>query len=458
MIPAKHTKIFQIITLSIIKARERGKKDTRCYLVGGYVRDYLIGKEPKDIDCVCNNIDDVLAELETILNAKNIHFKKQVYQAFGTRLYHFLEENVEFVLPRRESYREYTSRNPEIKEGTFKDDAFRRDFTVNAIYLSLNPEDYLKPVDLTKRGISDLKKMVLDTPLDPSITFNEDPLRMLRLARFYAVKGFKPVKRVVESCKKNANRLSIIKIERVEEEIMKSIVSPTYFEVLYELGLLFIVFPELKNIEGLKQEEKWHKNDVLIHTFLVVRCLPPIMRLAGLYHDTGKIIIKKTGTFYEHEKLSVEFARSRLHSLKFPKEIIDYTTFIIKNHMRLLFLLNEEQITSKATRRFMKEFGDKICDLITFFKCDIYGDGVNIKEQIQKLETFMQQMKNVELSCPVPQKLAIDGNDVMRVLDLKHGGEIVGRILHEIMQKVVDQEIQNEKMILIEHVKTTYKK
>jgi len=454
-IPEKHSAILEIITEAVQRSRKETQNDVKCFLVGGYVRDLLAGMQPKDIDCVCSFIDPFMVSLEKILSEKNIHHDKSVYAAFGTILMHFLGEDVEFVMPRKESYRSYQSRNPTVEEGTFEDDAFRRDFTVNSIYLSLNPENFCQPIDITGRGIVDLRNKVLDTPIDPDITFSDDPLRMLRAARFISVKGFKPAKRVIEASRKNAGRINIIVKDRIQEEIKKSIVSEKYFRVLDDLGLLDVIFPEVTPLRGMAQPSKYHAFDTFTHVMKVVECLPPNLRIAGLYHDVGKIIVKETGNFNGHPEISERLFRERFEELRFPRDFIHENAFIIRHHMIVLELAYDQNLTDRAVRRFIADYRLRLDDLFTFARCDKIAAGVDVNDGLLKIKNLENKVIATIKGVPEKKQLALSGKDIMETLRI-HPGPSVGKIKDDVQHLVEEGVLQNDRDVLIDYIVKMY--
>lgn len=454
-IPEKHSAILHIITEAVQRSRQETQNDVKCFLVGGYVRDLLAGMQPKDIDCVCSFIDPFMVSLEKILSEKNIHHDKSVYAAFGTILMHFLDEDVEFVMPRKESYRSYQSRNPTVEEGTFEDDAFRRDFTVNSIYLSLNPENFCQPIDITGRGIADLRNKILDTPINPDITFSDDPLRMLRAARFVSVKGFKPAKRVIESSRKNAGRINIIVKDRIQEEIKKSIVSEKYFRVLDDLGLLDVIFPEVTPLRGMSQPSKYHAFDTFTHVMKVVECLPPKLRIAGLYHDVGKIIVKETGNFNGHPEISERLFRERFEELRFSRDFIHENAFIIRHHMIVLDLAYNQDLTGRAVRRFIADYRPRLDDLFTFARCDKIAAGVDVDDGLLKIKNLENRVIDMIKGVPEKKQLALSGKDVMETLKI-HPGPSVGKIKDDVQHLVEEGVLQNDRDVLIDYIVKTY--
>ena len=454
-IPEKHSAILEIITEAVQRSRKETQNDVKCFLVGGYVRDLLAGMQPKDIDCVCSFIDPFMVSLEKILSEKNIHHDKSVYAAFGTILMHFLGEDVEFVMPRKESYRSYQSRNPTVEEGTFEDDAFRRDFTVNSIYLSLNPENFCQPIDITGRGIVDLRNKVLDTPIDPDITFSDDPLRMLRAARFISVKGFKPAKRVIEASRKNAGRINIIVKDRIQEEIKKSIVSEKYFRVLDDLGLLDVIFPEVTPLRGMAQPSKYHAFDTFTHVMKVVECLPPNLRIAGLYHDVGKIIVKETGNFNGHPEISERLFRERFEELRFPRDFIHENAFIIRHHMIVLELAYDQNLTDRAVRRFIADYRLRLDDLFTFARCDKIAAGVDVNDGLLKIKNLENKVIATIKGVPEKKQLALSGKDIMETLRI-HPGPSVGKIKDDVQYLVEEGVLQNDRDVLIDYIVKMY--
>lgn len=459
-IPTGDAEILGIIKDAVFAARKTMKKNIKCYLVGGYVRDLLSGVKPKDIDCVCSYLDDFIRVLEDLLVSMDIKYDKATYATFGTMLMKFLGKDIEFVMPRKESYRNYGSRNPTVSAGTFNDDAYRRDFTINAIYLSLNPENFCEPVDLTGKGLQDLVEKNLDTPIDPGITFDADPLRMLRAARF-VVKGFDPTKRVILASRKTATRLSIIVPERIQEELKKGAASPIYFNVLERLGLIDALFPELTPLRGLKQAPKYHAFDAFTHTMKTIECLPERMRFAGLYHDTGKFKTNVDGTFHGHEDISLSLFKKRFNALKFPRDFMYYNEHVIQHHDAILQLSTDARSSDRAIRRFIVKHQGYVDDMFIFAKCDKRAHGVGVKEGIRLINEIEKRVKYILETTSVAQKLAITGNDIINALSIdegRKGNAMIGQIKRDVKQKVDDGDLPNDKEMILKYIIATHGK
>lgn len=436
----------------------------KVYLAGGYVRDELLGLDPKDIDLVVE-LPQGGIEFATWVT-KNLGIYKAgknpvIYPKFGTAKFnlrgvmrkgHDLSNiDVECVMTRKEQYHT-GSRKPDVSPGTLKQDVERRDFTVNSLLKDLTSGEIL---DLTGSGKSDLKKGVVRTPLDPDIIFKEDPLRMLRAIRFTVKYGWDLPMFMIRALKKNATKLKDISSERIQEELNKMLVTKSpekAVRLLQMTGLNKHVAPELDLLIGLKQN-KYHKWDANKHTLQVLKGVPPklITRLAALFHDIGKAttktVVDNEVHFYEHEDVGAEIAGDIMKRLKYPNDIISSVTKIIKNHMRLKQAgFKGEIISDKALRRLQADLDDHLEDTLDVMHSDnvAHADDANMPDQIggvrSRLKTVGLPKKKI--------KLPIDGNDVLKTLKVKPG-KIVGQIL----KKVEDEYLENPKMKKAEALK-----
>jgi len=428
----------------------------KVFIAGGYVRDELMGIDPKDIDLVVEMPDGGIEFANWATKQLGIYSSSNpvVFPRFGTAKFNLRgvthkgqdlsDIDIECVMTRQEKYAD-DSRKPEVSAGTLKQDVERRDFTVNSLLKDLTTGEIL---DLTGQGKDDIKKGVIRTPLDPNIIFTEDPLRMLRAIRFTVKYGWKLPLFMIRAIKGNASKLQNISSERVQEELSKMLVtkSPdTAVRLMQITGLSKFVAPELDLLIGLKQN-KYHKWDANKHTLEVLKNTPADLktRLAALFHDIGKAttksVVDNTIHFYEHEDVGAEIAGDIMRRLKYPSDIIIAVTTIIKNHMRLKSSgMKGEIISDKALRKLQVDLGDHLESTLDIMNADniSHSDDFSMPEQIPGIRNRYRS-----IALPTSKiKLPIDGNDVMRMLGLK-SGPVVGKL----MKSVEDAYMENPKL------------
>lgn len=413
----------------IIDKISRTAKENRfeTYAVGGFVRDLFLGRMPKDLDIMVEdkkNPDNALAGIEfsKIFAEKYELSVPVVFEKFGTSKLFIEGEEVEFIMPRKEYY-EGNSRNPDTEIGSLEQDALRRDFTVNALFLRLSDMTVL---DLTQKGIEDINKKIIRVtdPQSADIIFAQDPLRILRAVRQKLQLGFQIEDGTYEAMKNASSRVHIIAPERIREEINKILVenSPSAaFYMMKEIGLLSEIFPELEKLSGLKQPAKYHDDDVFVHTLKVLDRTSQdlIIRMAALLHDTGKTKAFKDEdgkiSFHGHEQYSAEIAESVLKRLHYPKEFSRKVVNIIKNHMYPKQYTDEWK--DSAVRRFADSCGDELDYVLEIAEAD-YGKekpGNKIFEFIERINS----LKNRGLLYPKQELLT--GKDLMEYFGLTRG-------------------------------------
>lgn len=446
---------------------------SECKLVGGAVRDCLLGKGNKDLDFVCKKPYELAEKIAdsveiTTGNRPNV----PIFRKFGTAQVVYKDgngnrEELEFVLPRKETYNP-DSIKPEVDTGgSFKDDAFRRDFTLNALYLGVEDDEWMKVYDLTGMGLDDLKNGLLRTPRDFDITFQDDPSRLLRLARFSSCKDFEIEQNTFESARRNREEIHRVPEEMVMQSMRRGIVCNSYVDVADKLGFLSELIPEIEEIRGLEQPKEHHIHDVWTHTKEVVNYLPPDHRIkfAGLWHDMGKgKTLEELGTFYKHEINSEEMAREWLKKYKFSKNDINDIAYLTRNHMATLYLINGK-MTDKAIRRFAKKHNqegkDYTDELIAFARADAKASGVHHEEDIERIDGLERKIFEAQEKLHIGEgkkfELAINGNDVMRVLNIPPSKR-VGEVLGKLEELVIDQELSNDETELTAYLETEMKK
>lgn len=378
-----------------------------CYLIGGFVRDKLLGRPTKDADFVCAGNALELATLAATL------FKPQpkvsLFKNFGTAHFRVADGfDLEFVGARRESYQRH-SRKPEVEPGTLEDDQKRRDFTINALAISLNKEDYRALID-PFGGIDDLKQGLIRTPLDPAQTFSDDPLRMMRAIRFAAQLKFTIYPETLQAIKENRERIKIISQERITDELNKIILSETPsigFKLLYDTELLHIIFPQMVALAGAEFiEGKGHK-DNFYHTLQVLdntaeRSKGLWLRWAAILHDIGKPATKRFEeghgwTFHGHEVIGGRMVPKIFNELKLPlSDQMKYVRKLVELHMRPVSL-TKENITDSAIRRLLFDAGENFDDLMKLCESDITSKNrYKVNRYLQNFELVRQRCKEVE--------------------------------------------------------------
>lgn len=431
-----------------------------CYVVGGYVRDLFLERPSNDIDVVVvgSGIQVANALRKKMGRKANI----SVFKNFGTAQVKYKGLEVEFVGARRESY-SHDSRKPIVEDGTLEDDQNRRDFTVNAMAIQLNRAHFGELVD-PFGGIEDLEDGIIRTPLDPDITFSDDPLRMLRCVRFATQLHFFIEDETFEALGRNAHRLKIISGERISEELNKTIkaAQPSRgFVDLQRSGLLQLILPELAGLDIVETRNgRAHKNN-FYHTLEVLDNVAQKsdnlwLRWAALLHDVGKTRSKRWDpalgwTFHNHNYLGAKMVPDIFRRLKEPMDAkMKYVQKLVDLHMRPIAIADEE-VTDSAVRRLLNDAGDDIDDLMTLCEADITS-----KNQVRKrqfLDNFrMVREKLADLKERDYKRLlqpCIDGNEIMQMFNLKPCRE-VGALKQCLKDAVLDSKVENEREPLMQ--------
>ena len=453
--------IFNIIQ------KESDKLKYPTYVVGGWVRDLLLKRENTvtDIDFVCVGSGIILAEKVALTMGKQARFK--VFKKFGTALISYKGENYEFIGARKESYRS-NSRKPIVENGTFEDDQIRRDFTINAISIQLNKDNFGELID-PFNGIEDLKNKIIKTPGNPNKTYSDDPLRMMRAVRFATQLHFEIEKESYEAILRNCERLSIISQERITEELNKIILSPKPsrgFKVLFKTKLLHQFFPELVKLEGVERVGKHVHKDNFYHTIEVldnisINSKNLWLRWAALLHDIAKPQTKKYEkkqgwTFHAHEFIGGKMVPGIFRKLKLPlNEKMKYVQKLVALHLRPI-VLAKDIVTDSAIRRLLFDAGNDIEDLMTLCDADITSKNINkVKKYLNNFQLVRKKLKIVEQKDQIRNfQPPINGIEIMQLFNIKAGKEI-GILKKSIKDAILDGKIENNRD---EALKFIYKK
>ena len=440
-------------TLHLI-GEEADKLGLECYVIGGWVRDLFLHRESKDIDIVVVGSGISLAEQVAARLGKHAHLS--VFKTYGTAQVKNRDLELEFVGARRESYR-HESRNPIVEDGTLEEDQNRRDFTINALAICLNKERYGELLD-PFGGIQDLNEGVIRTPLDPDITFSDDPLRMMRAIRFASQLGFYLDKETFDAIERNRERIHIITKERIVDELNKIMGSCKPSVGLYLLdktGLLSLIFPELSALKGIETKEGRGHKDVFLHTLQVVDNVAEKsdnlwLRWAALLHDIGKPRSKawdpKMGwTFRNHNYIGAKMIPGIFKRMKMPQnEKMDYIRKMVDLHMRPINLI-EDIVTDSAVRRLLFEAGNDIDDLMILCNADITSRNEEKVERFHKnFELVKQKMVELEERDRIRNfQPPVDGIEIMELLHLEPCS-LVGELKSKIKDAILDGIIPNE--------------
>jgi len=446
---ALHHSIFQTIS----KATE--ELNLESYVIGGFVRDFLLDRgEPKDIDVVAVGSGIELArKVSKLLPHKP---KVQVFKNYGTAMLRDGDLEIEFVGARKESYSE-DSRNPVVEGGTLEDDQNRRDFTINTFALSLNQDNFGELLD-PFNGLKDLKDKRIKTPLDPDITYSDDPLRMLRAIRFATQLDFKIESKSLKSITRNNERLDIISRERIVDELNKILLAPkpsVGFTLLHQTGLLERILPQLTALEGIEEIEGQRHKDNFWHTLEVVDNIAREtddlwLRWAALLHDIGKAPTKKFHkkigwTFHGHEFMGAKMVYKLFKQLRMPlNEKMKYVQKLVLMSSRPI-VIADENVTDSAVRRLVFDAGDLIDDLMILCEADITTKNPNrFKKYHNNFKKVRKKIKEVEEKDHIRNfQPPVSGEEIMETFNLQPSREI-GIIKDAIKEAILEGEIPNE--------------
>lgn len=436
------------------------------YLVGGYVRDRLLGRARTDIDCTV--VGDALAFAEKV--ARHFRSKAIIYERFRTAMVPIGDYRIEFVGTRKEVY-DPASRKPTVMDGTLDDDIFRRDFTVNALAVPLIGPQAGTVLDLTG-GIEDLHRGLLRTPRPPRETFYDDPLRMIRAARFAAQLQFRLADDAFQAITQLAERIAIVSQERITDELLKILAAPkpsTGFVILHKTGLLALIFPELDRLAGVELatdgERRYAHKDVFFHTMKVLDNVASEsqnlwLRFAALVHDIAKPKTKKFipgigWTFYGHEELGARWQERIFRRLKLPLEHLRYVETLVRLHQRPMALV-DEGVTDSALRRLAVQAGEWLDDLFILCRADITTQNkLRAEQYLANYELVYRKIQEVrEKDRLAAFQSPVRGDEIMALFNLPPS-PAVGAIKHALEQLILDGVVPNTyedaKQYLLEH-------
>jgi poly(A) polymerase len=427
-------------------AKAAAELGVRAWVVGGYVRDRLLGRRHREIDVVVE--DGRGPELAAHFARLTGSAPPVVFERFGTAQVMWGDLPIEFASARAESYRD-DSRKPDVQPAGIDEDLRRRDFTINALLMDFSG----RVEDRLGTGLADLRAGVLRTPLDPVTTFSDDPLRMLRAVRFAAQVGFKLDPSLLPAMPSLRGRLQppVVSVERIADELRKMLVSERpkkALELLDEGGLLPGILPELADCKGVEQGG-YHTHDVYGHTLRTVALTPPdlVVRLAALFHDTGKpATAAPDGSFLGHEKVGAELAVAALTRLRFSNTIIERVAHLVRLHLRPVYY--EPEWTDGAVRRLAREAGQDLGALLQLARADIAASAYDKPEKLAELE---RRLAAVLDESPSRLSSPVTGDDIMRARGLKPGPE-VGKLKARLDELVLEGAIDPKKEAVLRYL------
>lgn len=421
------------------------------YVVGGFIRDLILKKEVEDIDFLV--VGDVMKFAQSLAASFGIN-DIVVFKTYGTVHFNHQGLNFEFVAARKESYKK-SSRKPLVSEGTFFDDISRRDFTINTLAVSIQKENFGEVIDHFN-GIDDIGKKLIRTPLDSKVTFDDDPLRILRAFRFASQLNFNVDESILKSAEELRDRIEIVSQERKTDEFLKILKSPkpsVGLKLLQITKVMEVIFPEISQMIGVEQREEYHHKDVFYHTLEVVDNISKKtdnvwLRFAALVHDIAKPKTKKfidgTGwTFHGHEELGARMMKSIFRRMKLPMNQLDYVEKLVRLHLRPIALVSED-VTDSAIRRMIVSADEDLEDLITLCRADITSKNPEkVERYLQNYEIVMKKVWEVKEKDKLRAfQSPVSGEVIMQVCKIQPSKK-VGKIKTTIEEAILDGIIGN---------------